>query len=83
MNSKDASVSPEWVTPPPAGGDGRGGMQPRWLEANLPIPGIQRYCDSAKSIKELDCDPANIAEIFKDEISYRAQVRRLLWEFFD
>lgn len=35
------------------------------------------------SIAEVDCDPVNIAEIFKEEISYRAQARRFLWEYFD
>jgi len=45
--------------------------------------GSLQYWGHSISIVELDCDPASIADIFKEDVSYRAQARRFLWEFFD
>lgn len=84
MNSPKPSVSAEWISSVLAREDRYRNVQPCFPEDNLPLPdALQRNRDRATSIKELDCDPVNIAEIFKEELSYRAQVRRLLWESFD
>ncbi len=40
-------------------------------------------CSYAISLLELDCDPADIAQLFADDLHYRIQTRGYFWGYFD
>lgn len=81
MNSSETTMPPPLSAQPLSRQAARRPYRPR---RNRPqLNGKFQYRIHAISIEELDCDPVNIAEIFKEELSYRAQARRFLWEYFD
>jgi hypothetical protein len=84
MNSSDTAMPPPLAAPLLVRQEAPSRRRPFRPRSNRPQrDGKLPYRVRAISIEELDCDPVNIAEIFKEELSYRAQARRFLWEYFD
>jgi len=84
MSANESSKPPPSTSPLRAEQRERSGRRPCRPVANRTHPiGTLQYWGHVISIAELDCDPATIADIFKEDVSYRAQARRFLWEFFD
>lgn len=85
MGSQDSKPQPA-ASPPLARHGERSVRRPR----SRPSAGraesyvTVEYSDSAIAQKGLRGENPNfVSEIFKEELSYRAQARKFLWEFFD
>jgi len=83
MGSSEASM-PALLSSPPLRQDSPSGCRACRKGAKRQQANGKVQCrDRVISIDELDCDPANIAAIFKEDLSERATARKFLWEFFD
>jgi len=84
MGSNEVTMPALLTSPPPAGQNDGSASRSGQQAANRPqVTGKVQCRDRVISTDGIDCDPANITDIFKEDLIYRAQARRFLWEFFD
>ena len=62
----------------------RNGPRPRRPRTDrLQANGLCQSCNRVITVVELDCDPANIAELLNDDPHYRAETCGYFWGYFD